>query len=68
MSVEEAKKTLNKFRKSDGLTQHKFKNEIIEAFRVFWNSNPTEKEFAKYIGGLVIFPELSYIMVKEGKK
>lgn len=38
---------------------------IIEAFRVFWNSNPTEEEFDKLLSGIVLFPTILYIMVKQ---
>lgn len=36
--------------------------EIIEAFRAFWKTKPSEKEFTKLTEGLVIFPEIVYIM------
>jgi hypothetical protein len=65
MDLEEAKKTLNKFRKADRTIQHMYKDEILEAFRVFWSYDPSEKEFGEHIHGLVIFPEITYIMVKE---
>jgi len=50
--------------KSDIKKQHKYKITIIEAFRKFWYMNPTEQEFADTINGLVLFPEILYIMNK----
>jgi len=41
---------------------------IIDQFREFWKLNPTIAEFKDATQGLVLFPELIYIMTKEGNK
>ena len=43
------------------------KKKIIAAFKEMWNTNPTEKVFADYTSGLVIFPEMIYVMVSRIK-
>lgn len=47
-------------------TQQMEKEEIKETFREFWKTNPTEREFGEAISGLLAFPEMIYIMIKEG--
>lgn len=59
------KQTLKKYQNKSIDIQIQGKTEIIEAFRDFWKSNPTEKDFYKYTNGLVLFPEMIYIMVKK---
>ena len=49
---------------SDIKKQRKYKISIITAFREFWGMNPTEEQFAEVIDGLVLFPEILYIMNK----
>ena len=36
---------------------------IIEAFRAFWRGNPAEAVFAQHTSGLVLTPEMLYIMM-----
>ena len=45
--------------------QQAHRDEIIAAFRALWRSAPTEPEFAAATAGLVVFPEMLYIMVRE---
>jgi hypothetical protein len=56
------KEILEKARKEDIDTQTGHKAEIVEAFREFWHTHPIEQDFAKLISGLVLFPEIAYIM------
>jgi len=47
--------------------QLEVKRRLVEAFRLMWKSNPSEKEFTHYTSGLVLFPESVYIMCKESQ-
>lgn len=38
--------------------------EIIEAFRKFWDSEPDEEWFGAVMGGIVLSPEILYIMAR----
>ena len=42
------------------------KSEIVELFRDFWKKLPSEEIFGEVISGLIIFPEILYIMVNKG--
>ena len=37
---------------------------IVSLFKMFWDNNPTEPEFALCMTGIVIFPEIQYYMVR----
>jgi len=37
---------------------------ILKLFKEFWKQNPSEKEFADFASGLVVFPEMIYFMIK----
>jgi hypothetical protein len=65
MDLEEAKKTLNRLRTADRTTQYMYRDEILEAFKVFWSNYPDMKSFSQQVKGLVFTPEMFYIMVKE---
>lgn len=67
MNLEEAKTSLQKYRVLPIEEQTLHREEIIEAFRTLWNSNPSEKEFSDHLSGIVLFPEITYIMIKEGR-
>lgn len=41
------------------------KDKIVKAFKLFWNSNPTEKEFDRVMNRVSIYPEIIYYMVKK---
>lgn len=58
------KQILEIARHEDSTFQYENKARILEAFREMWKSNPTEKEFADYIKGTVMFPEELFIMVR----
>jgi len=60
MTSKEFLKYMNKLSVEEQTIQ---KEGIIEYFREFWATNPTEEEFSEIMSGLVIFPEISYIMV-----
>ena len=44
--------------------QYEQKSEIIQWFREFWATSPTEEEFAKATLGMVVFPEIFYILAR----
>jgi len=62
MNAEQARKTLIKSQSWDVLHQQDEKELLIEAFRSFWESCPTEKEFGKVMKNNVFFAEYMYIM------
>ncbi|KKK60534.1 hypothetical protein LCGC14_3023400 [marine sediment metagenome] len=64
--IDDAKQFLQKMQKLSVLEQKGYVQEINNAFRLFWRSRPTIEEFSKYIGGLLITPEILFIMVKGG--
>jgi hypothetical protein len=44
--------------------QRIIRKEIISSFKLFWDSNPSEQEFALNMDGVVLFPEMIYYMIK----
>ncbi len=64
--IDEAKQFLQKMQKLSVLEQRAYTQEINNAFRLFWRSRPMIEEFSEYIGGLLITPEILFIMVKGG--
>ena len=60
-----AAQQLDRLRRLLPAEQIEHRNEIIAAFRALWRSAPTEPEFAAATLGLVVFPEMLYIMVRE---
>lgn len=65
MDLELAKTNLKYWIEKPAHEQHAALDAIIEAFRVFWNSGPTEQEFSEHTNGISLQPEMLYIMVKE---
>jgi len=46
--------------------QYEQKSEIIQWFREFWATSPTEEEFATAAAGMVLFPEILHMLVRNG--
>jgi hypothetical protein len=59
------KEVLEKARKELLHEQLAHKAEIVEAFREMWHSSLTEKEFGEIVDGLIVAPEMFYIMVHD---
>ena len=55
---------LNEQKNKTAMEQQENKTKIIKAFKEMWKTKPTEKQFANYTTGLVLFPECIFIMVK----
>jgi hypothetical protein len=64
MELKSAKKFLLKINSGSDTNKHLFKKETIAAFKIFWDSEPTEKEFSKYATGMLITPSMFYYMMK----
>jgi hypothetical protein len=56
---------LLKFKRMPVVEQQINKQEILACWQEMWFSEPTIDDFAKYTSGLVLFPEMVYIMVKK---
>ena len=46
-------------------THYIHRKAIVEAFRVFWKTNPSEEKFTEVMGRVTMFPEIVYIMAKD---
>lgn len=66
MTIDEAKAFLTCARNWTVFEQQAKRESITLAFSYFWQSNPTMREFAAYTTGLVISPEILWLMVREG--
>jgi hypothetical protein len=44
-------------------THHSHRKDIVEAFRSFWATAPSEEKFTEVMGRVTLFPEIVYIMV-----
>lgn len=65
VGLQEAKSFLMIMKGRNEYDQRIEKQKIIEAFRSFWFSNPSEPEFAVVCGEkLIFFPEMLYIMAR----
>lgn len=64
MTIDEAKALLTCACKWTVVEQQSKRESIILAFSKFWRSNPTMREFAAYTSGLVLSPEMLWLMVK----
>jgi len=58
------KNKFKKYQKMEIYEQKKNKVEIIELFKEFWDSNPTEDEFDECIKLIILFPPMLYYMIK----
>lgn len=65
MSTSSWRETLEAIKPLSVEDQFARREEIVEAVRQMWLTNPTEAEFAEYFSSVVLFPELLYILVKE---
>jgi hypothetical protein len=61
----DAKQTLKHFSTLEINIQNANKEKILQAFKTFWESNPTEDEFDEYTNGLVLTPKILYNMIKK---
>lgn len=61
MNLETAIQTLDRYRKEPASIQNESQKFIIEAFRMFWDCDPTEEEFAEHTNGINLQPEMLYI-------
>jgi len=66
MDIKSAKAVLDEARTWPIQEQLDHRYSIIEAFRVFWDNDPTEDEFHQYTSGLVLQSRMLYIMVIKG--
>lgn len=62
--ISKAKKVLLFYSEKEIFIQQHNKSKIVDAFKIFWKSNPNERDFSKYMTGLVIFAEIMYFMIK----
>jgi len=65
MTKSETHQQLKTYSKYSIKAQQIIKKKIIKIFKEFWTENPTEEQFADALSGLVIFPEITYHMVKK---
>lgn len=65
MTVDEAKDFLSAACKLTLFEQQQMREEIIDAFSDFWGSNPTMREFSAYTSGLLLAPEMLWLMARE---
>ena len=66
MNFEQAEVALREFASLSIPEQKARRTEIIEAFELFWRSNPKKAQFGGVCSGLVLAPEMLWIMVKMG--
>ena len=66
MNFEQAEATLRELAKLSVPEQRERRAEIIEVFDLFWRSNPKKAQFGEVCSGLVLAPEMLWIMVKTG--
>ena len=66
MNFEEAETRLRELAKLSVPEQQSRRTEIIETFDIFWASNPRRSKFGEVCSGLVLVPELLWMMVKNG--
>ena len=66
MNFEQAEVALRGFAKLSVPEQQALRSEIIEVFDLFWRSNPKKAQFCAACSGLVLAPEMLWIMVKTG--
>ena len=59
------KQTLRKYNKLDVETQNEAETKIIKAFKLMWDSNPTESEFDDYVSGLVLQARMIHYMITQ---
>jgi len=64
--IDEAKQFLKKMQKLSVSEQLNCCSEINNAFRLFWRSRPNIEEFSDYVNGLLLTPEIIFMMVKGG--
>lgn len=57
-----AKATLLSFKGLSPDEQREHKQEIVAAFRVLWNSHPPVDIFERHTAGIVLYPEMLYII------
>ena len=69
MTIDEAIDVLDEMCRLTSYEQNLSENRyrLIEAFRIFWASRPTEREYAAHTNGMVVTPEILYIMVTSGR-
>lgn len=63
---EQAEASLREFTKLSIPEQQERKADIVEAFDLFWRSNPKRFLFGEVCSGLLLTPEMLWIMVKTG--
>jgi hypothetical protein len=56
---------LLRFQKLSIAEQTANKEEILACFQSMWFSKPSMEDFAKYTRGLVLMPEMIYMLVKK---
>lgn len=66
MNFEQAEARLRELAKLSNLQQQVRTVEIVEAFELFWRSNPKRGQFGSACDGLVLTSEMLWIMVKTG--
>lgn len=65
MELKEAKRFLKRISRYEVDVQQYHQDKINKAFKVFWKSEPKEKEFEKVTDGLLLTPIVMYTMVKK---
>ena len=65
-AFEQAEAALREFAKLSVEEQHVKKVEIVQAFEIYWRSNPRCLAFGEVCARLVLFPEMMWTMVKTG--
>lgn len=48
--------------------QRENRRNIIRSFETFWDSKPSIEEFSEHTDGLLLFPEMLYMMVNGGER
>lgn len=66
--VREAERMLTDAQTLSPEAQHAMRRDLIDAFRVFWRSRPSEARFAEVTQGLVLLPAMLYIIATSAKR
>ena len=62
ITLQQAKEHLNRVRILGIQEQRLEKAQTIDSFKVFWFSDPSELEFSEHCDGIVLHPEMLYVM------
>ncbi len=62
LELENAMKMLDELKRHDPVIQRGRSGELISAFKIFWDSHPTEQVFSRQTDGLLFTNRMVYYM------